>query len=178
MPFNIPSSCILPYEFSALRDSTSARTLLTWLIKYRIFVRMWVHLRALTGVSLNIRVSCSTDVFSRFVKGLLPPGKTNPWKSTQKHHSSTISEEVLSSSTKALTFLLFFFVSLERAHFQRVSPTNFAVQRPPRLWGTVRDTSCTEQGPESCAKFHWHRQKSPVENFHHVTTIDVSLASE
>lgn len=37
---------------------------------------MWTHFLALTGVSLNVLASCSTDVFSRFWYGLPFPVKT------------------------------------------------------------------------------------------------------
>lgn len=43
------------------------------MIRYKILVRMWVHFRACTGVSLNSRVSCKTEVFSKFWNGFPPP---------------------------------------------------------------------------------------------------------
>jgi hypothetical protein len=51
----------------------------TWFKRYNILVRICVHFLGFTGVSLKVRVSCSTVVFSIFWKGFpLPENKFKP----------------------------------------------------------------------------------------------------
>lgn len=100
-------------------------------MRYKILVRMCVHFRALTGVSLNIRVSCSTDVLSMFKNGFpLPIWKwTNPLTFCSPLNSNQTKFIVLLCWMFAnwinyaivLTILLLFFITFKRTHFARIA---------------------------------------------------------
>ena len=110
----------------------------TWLIKYKILVRMCVHFLALTGDSLNVRHSCNTDVLSMFWNGLPPP--SFEWEDLYlviftEFHSNNFSDNknwrnlfpkcvhrigsalILIRLCQQLTIFFFFLIAFKRTHF-------------------------------------------------------------
>jgi hypothetical protein len=57
--------------------------IVTWFKRYKILVRICVHFLGFTGVSLKVRASCRTVVFSMFWKGFPPP--ENKFKHVHKY---------------------------------------------------------------------------------------------
>jgi hypothetical protein len=60
-------------EVAVLRHSRHDGAPLAWWMRKSSLVRMRMHLRALMGISLKLRASCSTTLFSSPTNGFFSP---------------------------------------------------------------------------------------------------------
>lgn len=82
-------------------------------------MRIWMHFLALTGVSLNVLASCSTDVFSRFWNGFPLPVNANDNKIIRimKHFEN---ESCAIDGITWKMFLVNFLICHEHGHCQGI----------------------------------------------------------
>ena len=68
---------------------SSWRKKATWFSRQSTLVSTMAHLRELITLSLNVRVSCRTALFSRRKKGLLPAAEKKMAARTATHRDTT-----------------------------------------------------------------------------------------